>query len=184
MRIRKTAFVSYRYQITPVGRPCHTKLDYGPWQIKLETLLEFWTGRCFRTQHRLILRVKMSEAKLSLAVFRSLACRPCDNCTKPHFTLSTRLIKPPYAHLEGVWSRCVCSMGPGDDAPIVGGESAQSHPTREASYTLLNAMNSQRWGNVHRECLSFDCHWSSLYTFIHSCITRVKIFIPVWNLSS
>ena len=83
----------------------------------------------------------MSEAKLSLAVFRSLACRPCDNCTKPYFTLSTRLIKPPYAHLEGVWSRCVCNMGPGDDAPIVGGESAQSHPTRDDLYTHLNAMN-------------------------------------------
>ena len=32
-------------------------------------------------------------------------------------------------------------MGPGDDAPIVGGESAQSHPTRDDSYTHLNAMN-------------------------------------------
>ena len=111
----------------------------------------------------------MSEAKLSPAVFPSLACRPCDNCTKPYLTLSTRLIKPPYAHLEGVWSRCVCSMGPGDDAPIVGGESAQSHPTRDVSYTHLNAMNSQRWGNVHRECLSqivIDQVFS-LYSFMY-----------------
>ena len=111
----------------------------------------------------------MTEVRLSSAVFPSLACRPCDNCTKPYSTLSTRLIKPPYAHSEGVWSRCVCSMGPGDDAPIVGGESAQSHPTRDVSYTHLNAMNSQRWGNVHRECLSqivIDQVFS-LYSFMY-----------------
>ena len=60
-------------------------------------------------------------------------------------------------------------MGPGDDAPIVGGESAQSHPTRDVSYTHLNAMNSQRWGNVHRECLSqivIDQVFS-LYSFMY-----------------
>ena len=35
----------------------------------------------------------------------------------------------------------VHGMGPGDDAPIVGEESAQSSPTRDVSYTHLNAMN-------------------------------------------
>ena len=37
--------MSYRYQINPVGRPCHTKLDYGPWQIKLEMHLDFYTDK-------------------------------------------------------------------------------------------------------------------------------------------
>ena len=52
---------------------------------------------------------------------------------------------------------------------IVGGESAQSHPTRDVSYTHLNAMNSQRWGNVHRECLSkIVIDWVfSLYSFMY-----------------
>ena len=43
--------MSYRYQINPVGRPCHTKLDYGPWQIKLETLLDYLTDSAGASAH-------------------------------------------------------------------------------------------------------------------------------------
>ena len=47
-------------------------------------------------------------------------------------------------------------MGPGDDAPIVGGESAQSHPTRDDSYTHLNAMNPKD------EAMSTDCFYKRI----------------------
>ena len=74
-------------------------------------------------------------------------------------------------------------MGPGDDAPIVGEESAQSSPTRDVSYTHLNAMNPKD------EALSTEnvrCTMSLIHVFrrFHSCMYSVRDFIPLWGLSS
>ena len=76
-------------------------------------------------------------------------------------------------------------MGPGDDAPIVGGESAQSHPTRDDSYTHLNAMNPKD------EAMSTEnvCHKLSLIqvftnvSFIYSISQRFDSLVEPFFLN-
>ena len=65
-------------------------------------------------------------------------------------------------------------MGPGDDAPIVGGESAQSHPTRDDSYTHLNAMNPKD------EAMSTEnvCHKLSLIQVFTNYSSHPPLLTP------